>query len=79
MERPDIDGIEKELKRGTGYRRMQGTALQLILWIRKLEADVEEVVSDYMSLGEDFGEALEQIDDLEQEVRDLREEKKRRE
>lgn len=56
MERPDIDGIEKELKRGTGYRRMQGTALQLILWIRHLENEVEELEWDVMNahMGDDF-------------------------
>ena len=40
MERPNIEKIEKEVKRGTGYRRMQGTALQLILWIYQLEEDL---------------------------------------
>ena len=38
MTRPDIEGIENRLKRGTGYRRMQGTALTLISWIKELEA-----------------------------------------
>ena len=39
MERPNIEKIEKEVKRGTGYRRMQGTTLQLILWIKHLEEE----------------------------------------
>lgn len=42
MERPDIEKIEKQLKRGTGYRRMQGTALCLILWIKHLEEKQKE-------------------------------------
>jgi hypothetical protein len=79
MNRPDIEAIEKQLKRGTGYRRMQGTALQLILWINHLEEENGDLMNDYQSIGEEFAGLADDYDDLEQEVRDLREEKRRRE
>lgn len=55
MKRPDIESIEKQLKRGTGYRRMQGTALQLILWIKELEADQALMIKKF---DEDFENAV---------------------
>ena len=37
MNSPDIESIEKRLKRGTGYRKMQETALSLCERIKELE------------------------------------------
>ena len=55
MKRPDVEAIEKQLKRGTGYRRMQGTALQLILWIKELESDQALMIKKF---DEDFENAI---------------------
>jgi len=62
MDRPNIEEITKRLKRGTGYRSMQETALSLIGWIHEIELDNKEVVEDYMSMGKEFGETLEEVD-----------------
>lgn len=67
MNRPDIEKIEKQLKRGTGYRRMQGTALSLIAWIKQLEtekldltatgnliSEMKKELSELRNIGEEF-------------------------
>ena len=42
MIRPDIELIEKQVKRGTAYSRMQHNVLELIQWIKQLEEDMGE-------------------------------------
>jgi len=68
MERPDVEGIARRSKRGTGYRKMQDTTLTLIAFIYQLEETTSEIMFDYQSLGEDFANLDDELDDLEADL-----------
>lgn len=71
MDRPDVESIEtrlKELLAGPTYVE----ALTLIGWIKQIEIDNEELVKDYMSIGEDFATIADEVDSLETALADER-------
>ena len=70
MIRPDIELMEKQVKRGTAYSRMQHNVLELIEWIKELETDQALMIRKF---DEDFENAVDFY--LEKEAKKRRENK----